>query len=136
MLFRSGASAVDPAQLAKRGAPQVGPSNSIVQARVLELYDPERSAVALENGKPSTAKALDAFLDARRAEWKKDGGAGLVVLADPTNSPSMLAAKAKLLQAFPKATWASWCSVNDDNALWGAIAAWGAPRRSQRPGTC
>ena len=42
----------------------------MVQARVLELYDPERSTVALENGKPSTAKAFDAFLDGRRPTWK------------------------------------------------------------------
>ena len=126
-----GANAVDPSELAKRGAPQVGPSNAMLQARVLELYDPERSRIALENGKESTAKALDAFLDARRAEWKKDGGAGLVVLAEPTNSPSLLAARERLMKAFPKATWAAWCSVNDDNALEGTAAAWGSSRRAQ-----
>jgi MoCo/4Fe-4S cofactor protein with predicted Tat translocation signal len=126
-----GASAIDPAELAKRGAPQVGPSNAMLQARVLELYDPERSRIALENGKESTAKALDAFLDARRAEWKKDGGAGLVVLAEPTNSPSLLAARERLLKAFPKATWGTWCAVSNDGAIEGSMAAFGVARRVQ-----
>jgi molybdopterin-containing oxidoreductase family iron-sulfur binding subunit len=125
-----GACAIDPDQLAKAGAPQVGPSNAMLQARVLELYDPERSRIALESGKESTAVAFEAFLNARRAEWQKDGGAGLVVLAEPTNSPSMLAARERLMKAFPKATWASWCAVNDDNAREGTAMAWGSPRRA------
>jgi molybdopterin-containing oxidoreductase family iron-sulfur binding subunit len=83
-----GAAAIDPAEFAKRGAPQVGPSNSMTQARVLELYDTDRSRIALQGGKESTAGALDAWIDVRRAEWKKDGGAGLVVLAEPTSSPT------------------------------------------------
>jgi molybdopterin-containing oxidoreductase family iron-sulfur binding subunit len=126
-----GAAAIDPAELAKRGAAQVGPSNAMLQSRVLELYDPERSRIALNAGKESNAAAFDAFLDARRTEWKKDGGAGLVVLAEPTGSPTMLAERERLMKAFPKATWASWCSVNDDSALDGATAAWGSPRRAQ-----
>jgi hypothetical protein len=84
---------------------------------------------ALEGGKESNAKALDAFIDARRESWKKDGGAGLVVLAEPTSSPSMLDAKARLMKAFPKATWASWCAVNDDSSLAGTAAAFGTARR-------
>ena len=124
-----GAAAIDPATLASRGVAQVGPSSAMTQARVLELYDPERSRIALEGGKESNAKALDAFIDARRESWKKDGGAGLVVLAEPTSSPSMLDAKARLMKAFPKATWASWCAVNDDSSLAGTAAAFGTARR-------
>ncbi len=125
-----GASAIDPAVLAQRGAPQVGPSNAILQARVLELYDPERSRIAMRDGKPSDAKAFDAWLDARRTEWKKDGGAGLVVVADPSGSPSIEAARERLLKEFPKATVVQWCAVNDDSALDGSAAAFGAARRA------
>ncbi|MFM8641442.1 MAG: TAT-variant-translocated molybdopterin oxidoreductase, partial [Phycisphaerales bacterium] len=123
-----GAAAVDPAALAARGVAQVGPSSAIGQARVLELYDPERSRIALEGGKPSTAAAFDAWLEPRRAEWKRSGGAGLVVVAEPSASPTMADVRARLLAAFPKATWASWCSVNEDNALAGTKLAFGAPR--------
>jgi molybdopterin-containing oxidoreductase family iron-sulfur binding subunit len=80
-----GAAAIVPAELAKRGASRVGPSSAIVQAAVLELYDPERSRIALEKGKPSNMESFDKAIAARRDGWKKDGGAGLVVLAEPTS---------------------------------------------------
>lgn len=124
-----GAAAIDPAEFVKRGLPQVGPSNAMTQARVLELYDTDRSRIALQAGKDSTAGALDAWIDVRRAEWKKDGGAGLVVLAEPTSSPTQLDMQTRLLKAFPKATWASWCAVNDDASLAGTATAFGSSRR-------
>jgi molybdopterin-containing oxidoreductase family iron-sulfur binding subunit len=123
-----GAAAVDPAELAKRGVAQVGPSTAMLQARVLELYDPERSRVATMGGKPSDAATFEKWLGERRAAWQKDGGAGLVIVAEPTSSPTMLDMRDRVLAAFPKATWASWCAVNADSALAGTAAAFGAAR--------
>ncbi|MFO0961822.1 MAG: TAT-variant-translocated molybdopterin oxidoreductase [Phycisphaerales bacterium] len=124
-----GAGAVDPAELARRGAPVVGPSSAVTQARILELYDPERSRATVKSGAPSKFEEFSKWIDGARAEWKQDGGAGLVVLAEPTSSPTLLDMRARLKQAYPKMTWASWCAVNDDAARAGTAAAFGSARR-------
>ena len=55
-------------------------------------------------------------------------GEGLHILMAPTSSPSLLAAKAKMLSgSLPKAKFHSWTPLHDDNALAGAQLAFGKP---------
>jgi MoCo/4Fe-4S cofactor protein with predicted Tat translocation signal len=123
-----GAAAVDPEALAASGVARVGPSSAITQGRVLELYDPERSRIALQAGAPSTAAAFDEWLAAQRQAWGTSGGEGLVILAEPSSSPTTQDMKARVMKAFPKATWGEWCSVNADEELAGTAAAFGGAR--------
>lgn len=124
-----GAAQVDPEQLRSRGAPLVGPSTSVTQARILELYDPERSRVAMKSGEPSDMAAFNAWLDGRRTELKAAQGRGLVVLSEPTSSPALQDMRKRLLAAFPNMVWAEWCAINDDSQRTGTKAAFGAAQR-------
>lgn len=125
-----GAAQVDPALLAKRGAPQVGPSSAITQARVLELYDPERSRTVMNSGKPSSMAGFNAWLGERRNAWKSAQGKGLVVLAEPSNSPTMQDLRTRLQAQYPQMTWATWCAVNDDTQRAGTAMAFGSAMRA------
>ncbi len=126
-----GAGVVDPAQLASRGAPVVGPTSAIAQARILELYDPERSRTTVNARKDVPYAEFAQWISSRRGSWKGNGGAGLVVLSEPTASPTLLDMRARLQAAFPKMQWASWSAVNDDSARAGTAAAFGSAKRMQ-----
>jgi hypothetical protein len=99
----------------------------MLQARVLELYDPERSRDRARERQGVLGPPRSRRSSTRAApSGRRTSGAGLVVLAEPTGSPSMLAARERLLKAFPKADLGlvvrrPW--NNDDNAREGAALA-------------
>ena len=124
-----GASAIVPAELAKRGAPQVGPSSSMVQARVLELYDPERSRQVFKSGKESNLAEFEAWLADRAKALGAKQGEGLAILMPETSSPSLLDMIARVKQAFPKVTVTAWEALAGTGSLDGTRMAYGTPVR-------
>lgn len=103
----------------------LGASNSRVQASVLGLYDPDRSQGVRLKGEP---KAWTDFVTAWGELSKAhaaDGGAGLAVLSESFSSPTLARLAEELRAKYPKAQWATYDAVNDENRLAGLQAATG-----------
>jgi molybdopterin-containing oxidoreductase family iron-sulfur binding subunit len=103
----------------------LGRADIWAQASVLDLYDPDRSQGIRYLGDASSwdnfVGALAGAADAQRAKR----GAGLRVLSETVNSPTLGAQMDDLRRVFPDAEWVQWDPINRDNARAGAIAAFG-----------
>ncbi len=107
--------------------PFAGGSNAIIQARVLELYDPDRSRSVTKQGQASSWTAFAGWCAEIAKQHKADAGAGLAVLADDTMSPTQEDMKLRFLAAYPKARWASYNAMACDACVDAGRAAFGAP---------
>jgi Fe-S-cluster-containing dehydrogenase component/anaerobic selenocysteine-containing dehydrogenase len=105
----------------------LGGADLVMQASVLDLYDPERSTTPRKGGAPATWDEVEKEVGARLATFDGDQGARLRVLMQPTVSPTVLRMRAALAQRFPKARVHTWSAVSDSNAREGARIAWGQP---------
>jgi molybdopterin-containing oxidoreductase family iron-sulfur binding subunit len=113
----------------------LGGTDALAQGTLLQLYDPDRSTEILERqaGSEPVSRTLDAF-----AAWaapvfaalKSSGGSGLRILAEPSSSPTLAAAKARLVAAYPRAVWVEWDPLSRDGAREGARVAFGRPFRT------
>ncbi len=97
----------------------LGRSNALMQAEILSLYDPDRSAAVLHNG---TVADWDSFV----ADWQKrysafldSGGEGLAVLIEPFSSPTLARLQAAFLKRFPHGDFVSYAPISDENILAG-----------------
>ncbi len=102
-----------------------GASGSIVQASVLGLYDPDRSRTVTLRGE---AKSWSDFVTAwaQLAEpHAADGGAGLAVLCESFASPTLARLASEFRARYPRATWATYEAVSDENRLAGLRSATG-----------
>jgi molybdopterin-containing oxidoreductase family iron-sulfur binding subunit len=103
----------------------LGASSSRVQASVLGLYDPDRSqSVALKGEKKSWNDFVAAWKELAKAH-AADGGAGLAVLSESFSSPTRARLMADLTAKYPKAQWATYDAVSDENRLAGLKQAAG-----------
>jgi molybdopterin-containing oxidoreductase family iron-sulfur binding subunit len=105
----------------------LGAVDLITQATILELYDPERSAAPLRQGRPATWADFDAELATRLARLERDGGDRLRVLVPPTVSPSVRRMREALVRRFPRTRVHAWTPVDDGNARQGIRLAFGVP---------
>jgi molybdopterin-containing oxidoreductase family iron-sulfur binding subunit len=105
----------------------LGATDLLAQAAILDLYDPDRSNGPRQGDAPKTFADVDALLASIAQAHTVDGGAGLRLLVEPTNSPTFLRMRAALLARFPRATFHTWTPVNESNAREGARIAFGAP---------
>ena len=112
-----------------------GSASAQMQASILALYDPDRSAHVMRRGTGSAfePKAWADFL----AAWKEletgylaSGGVGLAVLAPVMSSPTVFRLAGLLRQRFPQMHWVNWEPVNEENALAGVALLVG---RALRP---
>ena len=100
----------------------LGALNAFGQAAILGLYDPDRSAGILNQGKPSN---WENFTKAA-AQISGDGG-NLRILSGRVISPTLLGMKAQLLAKFPNAKWVEYEPVSNENVLAGTELAFGEP---------
>jgi MoCo/4Fe-4S cofactor protein with predicted Tat translocation signal len=103
----------------------LGASSARIQASVLGLYDPDRSQTIRLKGEP---KSWSDFVTA----WKElaqahaaDGGAGLAVVSESFSSPTLARLAAEFRGRYPRATWATYEAVSDENRLAGLRSATG-----------
>ena len=82
----------------------LGASTAMVQASILELYDPDRSRGPRRAGKSASFLDFEEFARTRFAGLE-NGGAGFRVLSEASSSPTLAALKAQLATRFPKAVW-------------------------------
>ena len=106
-----------------------GGSTPWMQARVLELYDPERSRQLLKSGKASNVAEFEAWLADRAKAAAGKQGEGLAILMPETSSPSMQDMLARVRQAFPKATVTAWEALAGTGSREGTRIAFGSPMR-------
>ena len=97
----------------------LGASSARIQASVLGLYDPDRSQTVRLKGE---SKSWNDFVTA----WEQlsqahaaDGGAGLAVLSESFSSPTQARLAAEFRARYPRATWATYDAVSDENRLAG-----------------
>ncbi len=109
-----------------------GACDSIAQASILELYDPDRSQGAARFGgskrQKSSFEEFDKYLAGKLAAMA--GGAGLRILSGASSSPSLADMRKRMTEKLPQAQWVEWEAISDDNELEGSKLAFGAPHRT------
>jgi molybdopterin-containing oxidoreductase family iron-sulfur binding subunit len=99
----------NPAHPSTRGA-----SSIFLQAAILGLYDPNRSAKIRQGGKNREFADFLSFWGEQAAAFAADGGAGLAVLAEPFSSPTLARLKSEFSQAYPRARWVTYAPLSDE----------------------
>ena len=105
----------------------LGSTDVFAQASLLGLYDPDRSQEVLYRGTPKNWQEFVTAVRASVAENAKDGGAGLRILTETVNSPTLQDQLKRLLTELPNAKWIQYEPINGDNAIAGAKLAFGSP---------
>jgi MoCo/4Fe-4S cofactor protein with predicted Tat translocation signal len=103
----------------------LGASSARVQASVLGLYDPDRSQAVRQGGE---SKAWSDFVlpgPSCPKAHAADGGAGLAVLSESFASPTLARLASDFRSRYPRALWATYEAVSDENRLAGLRAATG-----------
>jgi molybdopterin-containing oxidoreductase family iron-sulfur binding subunit len=103
----------------------LGASSTRIQASVLGLYDPDRSQGVLLKGERSTWNDFVAAWGDRSKAHAADGGAGLAVLSESFSSPTLARLASEFRARYPKAIWATYEAVSDENRTAGIRAATG-----------
>ena len=103
----------------------LGATDVFGQAAVLGLYDPDRSQTLTELGEIRTWSAfLGAIRSALRAQQALKG-AGLRLLTESVNSPTLAAQIRDVLARFPDARWHQWDAASRETVRAGAKLAFG-----------
>ncbi len=103
-----------------------GASGVFQQASILNLYDPDRSDRVLREGTEASWRDFINF--AQRFAAGADQ-TQLVVLAEPSSSPTLQALREQLQQQFPAMQWITYRPEGDDTELQGLQQAAGQPVR-------
>ncbi|NNE65836.1 MAG: TAT-variant-translocated molybdopterin oxidoreductase [Pyrinomonadaceae bacterium] len=104
----------------------LGSTDTLAQAAILNLYDPDRSQAIQYRGVP---KSWQDFITAFRSEIeanRADGGAGVRFLTETVTSPTMIDQFKRLKEELPNSKWVQYEPVNNDNVLQGAKLAFGS----------
>ncbi|HEY4363945.1 MAG TPA: TAT-variant-translocated molybdopterin oxidoreductase [Bryobacteraceae bacterium] len=96
-----------------------GAATALVQASLLNLYDPDRSKSVLEAGKETSWSAFEATVKS----LSLGDGSGLRFLSETVASPSLFALRADVLKKFPKAKWVEYEAFQRNAGRAGAMIA-------------
>ncbi|MBX7135955.1 MAG: TAT-variant-translocated molybdopterin oxidoreductase [Fimbriimonadaceae bacterium] len=103
---------------------------AIDQARLLDLYDPERlMQVAYVEGIDTSIGDWNIFFQKVRPAFdaQRGDGSGIRILTLPSSSPTLAAQIAELKKVYPQMRWHQYEPINRDSALDGARMAFGEP---------
>ena len=103
----------------------LGATDVFAQAAVLGLYDPDRSQTLLNLGDIRPWSAFLGAISAALAAQRPLRGAGLRILTESVNSPTLAAQIRDLLARYPSAKWHQWDPASRENARGGATLAFG-----------
>ncbi len=107
----------------------MGKSNTFVQASILNLYDPDRSNSPLNKGAEATWDDFVTYWRGLLAKYAQNGGTGLAVLTESFASPTMVRLASEFRKTYPKARWASYETVSDEDIFAAAKDATGKEAR-------
>ena len=105
----------------------LGATDAMLQAEVLELYDPARVRDFVRDGRHMGRLTLFEELSALSRGHEKDKGARLRFLVEPTSSPTLGDLRRRILERFPQARFDAWSAFPEDQARAGAALAFGRP---------
>jgi molybdopterin-containing oxidoreductase family iron-sulfur binding subunit len=105
----------------------LGATDMLAQAAILDLYDGDRARTPTLRGAVKGYEEFDAAFKALIDAHAGNGGAGLRVLSEPTNSPTFLRLRDAITRRLPGARLHSYAPVNHGNELEGAKLAFGMP---------
>ncbi len=94
--------------------PYGGATNALVQASVLDLYDPDRATTHTIDGNAVAPAALHDKLAAVGKAYAGAQGRGLAFLAEESSSPTRAALVRQLREKYPHALWAEYEPASDD----------------------
>ena len=103
-----------------------GATNTLTQASVLDLYDPDRSKQVLARGSDASWVSLQEAVKALNI----GDGAHIAVLSELVGSPSLDAMRKSVLAKYPKLKWVEWEPVSYSGPQAGAMLAFGQPLES------
>src|SRR3954464_6206855 len=103
----------------------LGASSARLQASVLGLYDPDRSQSVTHRGAPKSWNDFVAAWAQLSKAHLADGGAGLAILSESFSSPTLARLGSELRARYPRAQWATYDAVSDENRLAGLRQATG-----------
>ncbi len=101
-----------------------GATSVFEQASLLNLYDPDRSSVVLEEG---SNRSWSDFLNFAREIHDTAADRRLAVVMEASNSPTVQALQALLREQFEDVHWVTYDPRGGDNARLGMQEAFGAP---------
>jgi MoCo/4Fe-4S cofactor protein with predicted Tat translocation signal len=104
-----------------------GGTDALMQATVLDLYDPDRSRLVLRNGERADWQDFVRWSNNRLSER---GGQGLAILSEATRSPSVQSMRRRLMERYRDAAWHEYEPLNNDNEHNGSVLALGSPHRT------
>ncbi|MFN0136979.1 MAG: TAT-variant-translocated molybdopterin oxidoreductase, partial [Phycisphaerae bacterium] len=107
----------------------LGATDAMMQAAILETYDPDRSQFPHEGARAVAWNKWDAAIEKLSADLKASQGVGLAILSEPNSSPTLEAARAQMKSALPKAKWFEYEPLSRDNERVGTAMALGQPMR-------
>jgi molybdopterin-containing oxidoreductase family iron-sulfur binding subunit len=103
----------------------LGASSTRIQSSMLGLYDPDRSqSTTLKGAAKSWNDFVTAWGELARAH-ETDGGAGLAILSESFASPTLARLASEIRARYPRAQWATYDAVGDENRLAGLKSATG-----------
>jgi molybdopterin-containing oxidoreductase family iron-sulfur binding subunit len=103
----------------------LGAADIFAQASVLGLYDPDRSQVAVRNGRIGSWSAFLTAVDELRLQLASNKGAGFRLLTETVTSPALADQIHSLLTQFPHARWHQFEACGRDAAREGSQLAFG-----------
>jgi len=107
----------------------LGALTAIVQADILQLYDPDRSRrLLLREGGQQYVKAWGDFETAAAGYFAGDG-TGVAVLADASSSPTRTNLRNQFLASHPNASWYEYEPISMDNEREGTRLVFGEALR-------
>lgn len=103
----------------------LGSTDALTQASVLNLYDPDRAQIVSNAGRISTWDGFITAIKPALDEQLLKQGAGLRILTETTTSPTLAGQMEAFAQLFPQARWHQYEPLGRDAARQGARLAFG-----------
>ncbi|MCG8557493.1 MAG: 4Fe-4S dicluster domain-containing protein [Proteobacteria bacterium] len=104
-----------------------GATDLWAQASILQLYDADRSRSPVRDGAAASVADFDAFVRVQLEAAQASAGEGLRILAEPSNSPTLLRLRDSVMRRLPKARFHTYTPVNESQVREGARIAFGTP---------
>src|SRR4051812_44987236 len=102
-----------------------GATDVFAQGSILDLYDPDRSQTNMYRGGIKSWGSFQAAMAAPMASQKASGGAGLRILTQTVNSPTLAAQLRTLQEKLPQMKWHQWEPTHRSSVYGGTQMAFG-----------
>ncbi|HET6414452.1 MAG TPA: 4Fe-4S dicluster domain-containing protein [Anaeromyxobacter sp.] len=103
----------------------LGGTDALLQAEVLELYDPARTRGFVRGGRHLSRLSLLEELSLLSRGHEGDQGARLRFLVEPSSSPTLGELRRRILGRFPKARFCAWAPLGEEQSRAGAALSFG-----------